>query len=262
MDERTYRQLDAISATAIKAGARSMRAMRNEMTGIRKPASPSMIMGSLVHELLFSSVLSDRWSIFDGASRKSKAFDAFEEAHKGRDIALYSELEEARVYAVNALARPAIKRLIDSAQNEVVCAWVDPEYGNAKARLDGQGDDCAIEIKTMRDISDRGFERAFYGMGYDMQLGWYDRAFQGRGLTWWVIAIQTGDEPDARLVKIPQLVIREGYAKAKAIAMRYRECERADVWPGVDGGQDYTVFEPPVWAVGNNEISMEGVAEI
>jgi hypothetical protein len=77
-----------------------------------------------------------------------------------------------------------------------------------------------------------------------------------------VLAIQTGEHPDARLIKIPRDVIKAGYDEAKAIAEQYRECEARDEWPGVDGGESYTDFIPPAWAVGERDIStgeaMEG----
>jgi hypothetical protein len=266
MNWKKYRAAKGINASAIKEGKHSMMRMHASMTGGQKKRSPAMALGTLVHELLHSAQPpAERFAVWDNTkgSRSTEAYKTFAKSDScaGKEIVTNSEIEEARIYAMQALSKKFTHTLIGDAEPEVSILWNDIAYGKAKAMLDYLGPDFAIEVKTMRDISDRAFANEFYGRGYHLQLGWYDRAVGKPGLTWWVLAIQTGEYPDSRMIKIPLDVINAGYFEAASIAAEYRACEARKEWPGVDRGEIYTDFIPPEWAVGERDLSIGGIME-
>jgi lipopolysaccharide export system permease protein len=186
----------------------------------------------------------------------------------GKTIIKPDEAKELDALIDVVYGKPFATALLSGCTTELCLQWTDPDYGPAKARLDGYTADnggALIELKTARSITDRSFAGAFYSsLGYDIQLGWYAHGLQANNMPVadvWIVAVQTQEELDCRVLHIPKLVLDEGYAKARRLAIEYRACEALKDWPGIDGGKDYTEFVPPVWAVGNEDMStgeMEG----
>jgi hypothetical protein len=260
-----YAALPGINATALKAGARSMLAMREVMTGGGKKCTAAMDWGNLVHAaLLQPTQCTELYAVWTGGIKRGGAYDAFEAANAGKTIIKPDEAKELDALIKAVYSKPFAVALLSGCITELCLQWTDPDYGPAKARLDGymaNNGGTLIELKTARSITDRSFASAFYSLGYDIQLGWYAHGLQANNMPVadvWTVAVQTQEELDCRVLHIPKLVLDEGYAKARRLAIEYRACESLKDWPGIDGGKDYTEFVPPVWAVGNTELNMEG----
>jgi hypothetical protein len=257
MDFEHYKEVPAINATAIKAGARSMLHMRHVMTGGEKATTDAMAWGSLVHAAILEP---DRFfkSLAVYTVRKAgKAWDDFNTANDGKTIIGASDNAELVAISNAVHAKRSAHRLIEQSQHEVTLQWDSPNIGASKARLDGLTDDCVVELKTAQDISPDRFFRQCVNLRYDIQFGWYSMAAGNRPVI--VIAVESSAPYDVAVYQIPRAMVDKGRRTAVDIASRYRACERAGEYPGQQG-LDITELPLPEWYAG--DVMPSGLTEM
>ena len=264
MDFKTYQSIQAINATAIKAGVVSMKHMRAVMTGEEQEETAAMRWGSLVHmAILEPESFIGSVAIYDGVKR-GKAWDDFKTANISLDIITEGENDRLTAIMASVHSNKAASDLIDNTLHEVTARSNDATTGPAKARLD-----CfstilgVVDLKTTARIQPELFAKQFVGMGYDLQVGWYcDTARQHYELdampACHVIAVESKPPYDVAVYRVPDMVINVGKSKARKIAERYRQCEVAGIFPGVMDGVKELVM--PAW-YGEKDV-MEAFAEM
>jgi hypothetical protein len=254
-----YKAIPALNATAIKAGGLSMLHMHAAMTGVEKEQTPAMRWGKIVHKaILEREAFFKTVSVFEGSVRRGQAWDQFQADHDPEWILTTDQ--HAKLFALSAAvhANADAHRLIESSMHEVTAQWAGDEYGPAKARLDGFSERAGVvELKTARAINQRMFAKAFAGSGYDIQCGWYCEGANRASLCKTfpacnVIAIESKPPFDVAVYTISNTTLQVGLARAKKIAARYRDAERAGVFPGVSAGVTELVM--PDW-YGGEEVS-------
>jgi hypothetical protein len=186
---------------------------------------------------------------------------AFKAANVGKTILDPDETAELEAMIDSVYSKPEASELILGTEHEALRQWTDPIYGAGKARLDGIGRQVWFDLKTARSVDARRFGSQFYGLGYDVQLGWYSLAPDVSPLACYVIAVEATAPWDVVVYHVPSVVINAGREKAIEIARRYRACEALGVFPGADEGNGIVEFVPPVWAGGEAVVNMEGVEE-
>jgi hypothetical protein len=259
-----YQALPAINASAIKAGfALSMKHMHAIMTGKPKEQTPAMKWGKMVHSaILERELFFDTMNVFDGTKR-GKDWEAFKDGKDIDTIVTRDELSELAAISEAVHLNPDAHRLIRRSTHEQTAIWSDPDYGSAKARLDGFSvEDGMIELKTTSKIKPDMFAKQFCGMGYDIQCGWYCEGARLSGLSkklpaCFVIVIESSEPFDVAVYELPNTVIKVGLSKAKRIATAYRQAEKSGVFAGVSEG--ITELVMPSW-YGENDV-MEAFAE-
>jgi len=267
MTEQEYNALPGIRASAIKAGAVSMKHMRAHMLGQREDTTDAKAWGLIVHGAILEP---ERFwgtvAFWTGEAKRGAEWTAFKAA-AGDKIILTDKQRVKLEQCIDAVwCRPAIAALLQASEHEVCRQWQDTAYGAGKCRLDGI---CAgrfwLEVKTTCADSLERYARQHYQMGYDLQLGWYSIG-AGVDLPCRLIVVSNGVVPDAALSKpIAAHVIEKGREDAVEIARRYRASEAAGVFAGMDGGEDEFEFMPPTWASGATWTvgdTTEGSAEI
>jgi hypothetical protein len=266
MNFADYQAIEAINATALKAGTRSMKHMRHVMTGGAKEETDAMRWGSIVHKAILEP---DEFfkcvAIHDGI-RRGKEWDAFKALHAHAEDILKPS-EHAKLFALSQAvhADQEAHRLITGTDHEMTITWEDQDYGGGKARLDGfSRRDGVIEIKTTSKITPSEFGKQFVSMGYDIQCGWYCEGAQLCGMSkeipaCHIIAIESAEPFDVVVYKVPEMVVNVGRSKARKIARRYRTCEAAGVFDGVAGGGIAELVLPPWY--GENDV-MDAFAEM
>ncbi len=246
-----YQALDGINASAIKAGALSMKHMHAVMTGVEKEQTTAMRWGSIVHKaILERAEFFRRVSVFEGY-KKGKDWESFKAEHDPEWI--LSSDEHAKLFALSAAvhANKDAHRLIEGTGHEVTAAWNDQDYGQAKSRLDGFSERFGmLELKTARLIAPELFAKQFVKMGYDLQCGWYCEGAQLSKMSkdipaCHVIAIESVEPFDVAVYTIPRMVIDVGRSKARKIARAYRIAEAAGIFEGVAEG--ITDLVMPSW---------------
>lgn len=258
MNFTEYQAIDAINATAIKAGAVSMKHMRAVMTGRTKEQTPAMRLGSLVHlAILEPAKLSASTAIWQAGRRAGKDYEAFCVENEGREIITQAERDELTTFAQAVHANDLARELIAGSEHEVTLEWSAQSYGYAKARLDGvteNGD--VIELKTVSRINDFGAQ--FARMGYDLQCGWYREGLNiakgKRKRNVWIIVVESQPPYDVAVWRVPSNALQGGLNRAQEIASRYRVCECTGVFPGVQAESGTDLVLPP-WYEGDADMS-------
>ena len=242
-----------LTATAIKAGRKSMKAMRFVMVGGVRKVSPAMRFGSLVHTAVLEPHRLREYGVWEGMDRRTTAgkaaFAAFCDQYDEDHIISEDELAKLTEIADEVRACPYWPEL-QTARREVEYHWTDSGCGECKCRVDAVTDQTIFEVKTTRNAEKDRFLSQCAGLGYHLQLGWYAHgveAVDGKRRRVIVLAIDTGECVDSAGFIVKDSILDAGYQAARDIAVRYRACEFAKSFPGVapDGLIEY---ELPVWA--------------
>lgn len=243
----TYRAVQAINATAIKAGARSMKHMHHALTCGREP-SPSMAWGTLAHEFALGS---PSFVVYSG-TRRGKEWDAFQAANQGVRIIIESErkalLGEAGLVR-SLLDHPHAGPLIKGADMETPIHWEEPGIGPCKALPDAFKAGHLSDLKTCQSVAERDFSAASWRMGYHLQLAWYRRGCLAVGRkveSVNIIAVEAAAPFDVAVFKLDPLLIEWADAECLRIASRYIECREVGAFPGQHAGPQ--VLLQPQWA--------------
>lgn len=259
MDFEQYRQIKAINATAIKAGAISMKHMHHVMTGGAKEETAAMRWGKLVHKILLEPMEFERIVfVYAGATRRGKDWDAFAAVHDAEWIVKTDELNELYTIKQAVYENFDAKRILESCTPEVTLEWLDDDGGDCKARLDGYSEQYGVvEVKTTSAIQNEAFGRQFVSMKYDLQCGFYSygasKVMKRDKTPVTIIAIESEPPYDVAVYPVTSMVVGIGLSRALAIAKQYRACDVIGVYDGVsDGIQELLV---PSW-YGEEEMAM------
>lgn len=118
-----------------------------------------------------------------------------------------------------------------------------------RARFDILGGTHGGDLKTARDASPHGFNRAVGAHGYHIQEAWYQDAFYaetGQTLDWFKFVVVEVAPP--HLVGVYELdPMWMDIAAGKAFTARetYKRCVETDTWPGYGA----STLTAPTWAV-------------
>lgn len=248
-----YKAIKATNASAIKAGQLSMLHMHHKLTGGDTPATPAMIMGSLLHSAVLEPELTfPNLVIWEGQVRRGKAWDEFQEDHENKIIITPKEKEKLERASEAVHANRDAHELIEATESEVTYEWQQEQYGKAKARLDGHSSSAGVlEYKTTMGIGIRQFTTNAYRMGYHLAIGWYCHGVEmvdGGGLPSAHFIVQEQSSPyDCYVLRVPRQILEAGRDEAIEIARKYRVHKHVGTFPGVAGGE-ILEYELPAWA--------------
>jgi hypothetical protein len=263
MTETDYRALPGLTATDLKAGATSMRHMRASVMGELRRESPALSWGTTVHAAILEP---ERFwtgvATWHGEAKRGKEWTDFKAANESKTILDTEETATLERLIDSVYSNPDAARLIEGCDHEVLRQFDGQPHGPGKCRFDGLADRYFLELKTARTVDKRRFASQFYGLGYDIGVGWYSIPAPGR--LCYLIAVESVPPFDAVVYQVPSDVIKAGQDKAVAIAARYRASEAAGIFCGVDDGAGIVEFVPPAWAGGDWTVSdtTEGTAEV
>lgn len=242
-----YRAVQAINATAIKAGAKSMKHMHHAMTK-GADATEAMRWGTLVHEFAIGA---PDFVVYPG-TRRGKDWEAFQAANVGRRIIIESErkalLDEAGLVR-SLLDHPGAGPLISGAEMEMPVYWMELGIGQCKALPDVWNDGCLADLKTCQSVSERDFTAASWRMGYHLQLAWYRRGCRAIGREVdrvFIIAVESSAPFDVAVFSVAGMLLDWAEKECLRIAKRYAECVAAGSFPGQHAGP--LVLIQPEWA--------------
>lgn len=232
-----YRELKAINATAIKAGARSMLHMHHALTGY-KAESPAMRWGTLVHDLLLMRNPT-RFAVYDGR-RAGKDWEAFEAANNGRVIVNRTEWTNLQsvLESVNSNGEVAAMLNSQAGEREFAVKWkVDGNDGpfDCKARIDYFADGVLLDVKNAKDISERGFTLASWSAGTHLQIAWYRLAllYSGRKFSRaGIVAIESSAPYDCALYWYDERLLDWAEIECLKICEKYLAAKKAGKFSG------------------------------
>jgi hypothetical protein len=159
-----------------------------------------------VHALVLEPENFDRdFAVYEGKTRRGKAWDAFQIEHEGRTILNTREHGEAETIAAAVLAYLPAGILLehDGASTEVGLYWSDRISGTeCKGRADlvilVDGEAWVVDLKTVRSVNPRQMATDAARMGYHGQLAHYAdgvAALHGVPVTRWGLLCVEGTAP-------------------------------------------------------------------
>jgi len=171
---------------------------------------------------------------------------------------LAAEYESINAMSESVLAHPAARQLFGQpADAEVSVFAEDPFTGiQVRARFDflptdfrlGEPSRIAVDLKTTRDASPRGFARSIADYQYDVQRTWYLDALRwttGEIAELVFVAVEKTPPYLVGVYQLPSVWTQMGDAKAARARQVYRECSESGIWPGY--ASDVQLLSPPNW---------------
>ena len=254
----SYRNIKAINATSLKAGAESMKAMHWTIVGPGRKETKALVMGSAFHLAVLEP---DEWAscyVISG-TRNSKAYKELRAANPKALILSEDEHAVIQRAADYLTGCPDVQELLADTDREVSLTWDDADIGHkCKCRIDavrGGDEPTVIELKSARDLGKdcRAFIRQSAQLNYHLQLGFYGRGYRMKYFKpaqVKVLAVQLEPFPDHAIMPCHPMELAAAEQECVRIARQYLECEAAGSWPGVGNA----AFAVPNWAAGMAEI--------
>jgi len=271
LDEATYHAHPALSSTEARIILNESPAHYRYKKDHPPLIAPSkkFDIGSAVHSLVLgkgyeakvipADILASNGAI---STTAAKAFVA-DARDKGLIPLKAEEFQPIADAAEAVMAHPAAKQLFGQpADGEVSVFATSPEGVDVRARFDflptesllGQPSRVAVDLKTARDASPRGFEKSIADYGYETQRAWYLDALKwATGEAAEMVFVAVEKEPPY-LVAVHQLATvwaEMGSEKARRARQVFAECAESGVWPGY--GDEVHLLSPPQWLLFRHE---------
>lgn len=183
---------------------------------------------------------------------------------EGKIPLLRKEFEPIDAAADAVLTHPGAKQLFaQPADGEVSVFATDPETGvDTRGRFDflptdftlGVPSRVAVDLKSARDASPKGFTKAIADYGYDVQDVWYLdilRWITGEEAEMVFVAVEKEPPYLVAVHQLPTIWKEMGRTKARRARQLYAECVASGEWPGYGAGVN--LLSPPTWLIYQHE---------
>ena len=177
LPERDYHAINRVSNSYLSRLAECPAAAK-----VPREDSPQMAFGRALHSYVLDGAEKFRGShiVAPAADKRTKAgkeeWEAFVKLSEGKEL-LTKEDSDTIFTMSNAIhAHPVARNLLSEGAREVSVLWTDPFSGmDCKARIDMPiaGLSTLIDLKTTKDASPKGFQRAIMNYGYYRQGAFY-----------------------------------------------------------------------------------------
>jgi len=264
-----YFSVDALSATAIKAGRKSMKHMHHVRT-TPSESSEALRWGTLAHAAILepdypfqvcpeSHVMADKkGNEKEVKTTKRHAFwHSFVERHGERFAVMPDEMAKLKEMTNAVYSDPWACDIVRNIEaTEIPVYWEDDEIGPCKCKLDAYSRTHGVlEVKTAKDVNERKFATQSEYLGYPLQFAWYYHgARQVPEFTnkrFHVITIEKSRPWDVVCYEVEPQVLAEAYQEALEIGRRYRKAQQFGSFSGMATG--VMLYRRPDWATTNNE---------
>lgn len=227
-------------------------------------------LGSAIHSKVLGTgyevaVIPDEILSSNGAISTSAAKAFVADAREQGLVPLKREdFEPIDIQAEAVFAHPTARPLLEQAGAAEVSLFARVDDVDVRARFDflpeqGERRRIAVDLKSARDASPRGFTRSIADYGYDVQRQWYLDALDAitgpmpAGLEPELVFIAVEKEPPylVGVYQLPTMWTEMGRVKAKRARALYAECVASGVWPGYS--PEVQLLSPPTWLVYQHE---------
>lgn len=249
MPRADYDALDALNASGINRGTKSLMHLRHALENREETAALSL--GWLTHGLILEpEVVADEVVIVEASTKTTKIWKEQSEAAiaSGKRPFLLHEYESALEMGRAVRDAPVYRKVLADCfdpMTEATIVWEDTDDGatrwKAKMRCDLIDPSAGIllDIKTTLDASPEAFRWSVLKYGYHRQAAWYIRGAMAAGVEaprFLIVAVEKGAPNGVGVYEIPADVLAQGWAECAAIASRWSEAKRTGIWPGYSDG--------------------------
>lgn len=211
-----------------------------------------MALGRLTHcAVLEPDALPLRYAVWTGGRRVGSEWDAFVDAHAGREVVCEADYATALAIRDAVHANPDAHELLTGGSAEVTLTWTDPEtHLHCKGRLDYLKPETLTDLKTTRDAETRIFGVRAARLLYHGQLGFYAMGARASGyeaVAVRIIAVESAPPHDVAVFELDDDALYAGEELARDLLRRVADCQQTGQWPGrYEGVQTLRL---PGWAV-------------
>jgi hypothetical protein len=175
--------------------------------------------GSYMHSLLLEpEKTEDEFAVFDGATRRGKAYEEFKEANEGKTIITASQAQQAQdLYNLYHEHVDTQGLIVDGVAEHTLC--VELEGMPIKVRADYIKEGMIIDVKTSSDPVDKfSAAKTIIRFDYDLSAALYVDAFKkytgkDHDFIFAFLNKQTGDVENLSKQKRQVYTIKRGYRK-------------------------------------------------
>ena len=262
MEFEQYKKVDAINASALKQGRKSLLHMHVAMTQAVQADTKAMKWGRLAHMAVLEP---ERFMgvarIFEGIKR-GKEWEAVKAGSPDIDAVIsQDEFDKLAMMRARIEANKMALDILGNTNKEQTMRWCMDTYGEAKGRMDACKRSMIVEYKTAKRIDGKSFAKQCVNLGYDLAVGWYHFGAKQCGLidsdAMFIFIVQESEYPfDVAIYKAPKMMLEIGYVEAERIAKDYRKAEKSGIFPGVQADGLVHELEMPEWYGG--DVMLEG----
>lgn len=176
-----------------------------------------------------------------------------EQRANGLIVLTANDLAKVDAMAEAVLAHEEARQILETIAGREVSIFTEIDGVPMRARFDIYDGTKAADLKSARDASPKGFNKAVGSYGYHIQDRWYREthiAVTGAELESFKFIVVESTAP--YLVGVYDLdfmwedIAKERTARAREL---YRACTSTNIWPGYQSG----TLTPPTWAVYENQ---------
>jgi hypothetical protein len=264
-----YSKMPAVSITRLKELGRSPLHYRFRLDNPKESAAMSL--GTAAHMATLEpmrfttevAVWTQRTESGSMSPRRGKAWESFQDEHKGKLLLSPSEHELAQDIASAVRGHEIARQYLSDGSPEVSMIWetvladqtVVPCKGRADWLTELDGRPHLVGLKTARDCRPFQFGAAAARYGYHLQWAFYTDGFQAlTGTLPRVIEIVVESDPPHAVVvyEIPEDVLEQGRDEYLRLLDVLVECERTGRWPGPAPEREQ-VLTLPSWVYGSED---------
>lgn len=272
-----YRQIERMNASVLVKGRKSMKALRHAMDSKDAPTD-KMRFGSGVHCLLLEpEQFEETYAVIpsfhldpenkkqNGEQSESKATKyykskvaEFKKANAGKEFLTREQYDTALTMIEAIRAHGAANMWFEDCKKEVTVLG-EIEGVKFKGRIDLLGR-AIVDLKNTNDVSPNLFGSVFARLRYDWRLAIYRdlvRQITGKVLDVYIIAQEDSAPFDTVVYPVRDQVLDNAIDQVKETIRKFSKCESSELWPGVDGGEDYLELRLPQWFLGDGDDGLD-----
>lgn len=232
-----YLQLPGESASRLKHLLRSPMAYHWHLLN-PSDSTPSQSLGTAVHTaILEPAKMKTDYVLWEGGTRRGKAWDEFESMNAGKTILKPEEFDVVREMRRNVVNFDPAKRYLQEGAAEVTLQA--QMLGRAfRGRIDwlttADGRTVLVDLKTTKDIRPFKFGADAFRYGYHIQFALYCdlwHALTGENPGFVVLAVENVPPYEPAVFEVPEEVIERGREEYTRLVQLLGECEAANHWP-------------------------------
>jgi len=179
-DEKYYADREHVSNSMLSLLNKSPQHLQKLLDG-HQEETPALIFGSAFHTYVLEP---EKWkqdvAIYDGKTRRGKAWDEFKEEYDkdANCILLQNEYDDLKCMQDVIMSNAECQELLYGGKNEAVSCWEDEDSGVfCKGKADKVKKDCVIDLKTTSSGELHSFKGSAYKYGYNRQSAFYMDGF-------------------------------------------------------------------------------------